>query len=403
MTDKPKIDDAPGLHWKPRKNGWEARWECRPDIKGYMPRSSALWVGVEPSELERKLIADACKRLQSEMLVFNADGIPLVGNGFDGTLERLIAFYQTDTDSTYHKLRYHVRRNHDDLLRRIIKRHGTERIEDIKARLLLSWHRKWTDDGKKLATGHAFMGMLRTLLTFGKTILEDAECARVSSILSDMRFAMPKARTERLTAAHAAAIIKQATIVSWRSIALAQAFQFECTLRQMDVIGSWVPLEEPGLSDVTDKKLGKWLRGIRWEEIDSNLILRHTTSKKDKPIVVDLKLAPMVMALLPMPLPASGPVIVSEINRLPYTPLNYRRRWRAMADRAGVPATVWNMDTRSGAISEAITAGASLDMVRHAAAHSQVSMTARYDRASEQNIAQVMQLRVKGRTDDGQK
>lgn len=403
---KPKIEDAPGLHWKPRKDGWEARWECRPDIakKGYMPKSSALWVGVEPNELERKMIADACNRLQSEMLVFNSGGIPIVGTGFDGTVTGLIRCYQTDPDSSYHKLRYHVRRNHDDLLRRIIKRHGDTPISEIKARLMLSWHKLWSDDGKKLPTGHLFVGQMRTLFTFGKTILEDAECTRISSIMSDMRFPMSKARTERLTAAQANAIRKIAHEQGWHSIALAQAFQFECTLRQKDVIGEWIPMDEPGLSDVKGPK-GKWLRGLRWEEIDENLVLRHTTSKKNKLIVVDLKLAPMVLEELKRlgERGTNGPIIVCEFNGQPYVAADYRRRWRDIANAAGLPKTVWSMDTRSGAISEATDAGAELELVRHAAAHSQASMTARYSRGSEEKIAKVMQLRVKhrGGTDDG--
>jgi hypothetical protein len=73
-----------------------------------------------------------------------------------------------------------------------------------------------------------------------------------------------------------------------------QAFQFECTLRQKDVIG------EMGAA-VRARRVGrhhprqKWLRGIVWQEIDENLILRHVTSKKQKMTEVDLKLAPMVM------------------------------------------------------------------------------------------------------------
>jgi hypothetical protein len=80
----------------------------------------------------------------------------------------------------------------------------------------------------------------------------------------------------------------------WPSIALAQAFQFECTLRQKDVIGELVPLSEPGVSLVVIRNQ-KWLRGIVWQEIDQNLILKHVTSKKQKLTEVDLKLAPMVI------------------------------------------------------------------------------------------------------------
>jgi hypothetical protein len=42
-----------------------------------------------------------------------------------------------------------------------------------------------------------------------------------------------------------------------------------------------VPLSEPGISEVIVRGQ-KWLRGIVWQEIDENLILRHVTSKKQK-------------------------------------------------------------------------------------------------------------------------
>jgi len=58
-------------------------------------------------------------------------------------------------------------------------------------------------------------------------------------------------------------------------------------------LGEWVPVAEPDTSDVLRDE-DKWLRGLRWSEIDENFILRHVTSKNNKPIEVDLELAPMV-------------------------------------------------------------------------------------------------------------
>jgi hypothetical protein len=54
----------------------------------------------------------------------------------------------------------------------------------------------------------------------------------------------------------------------------------------------------PGpLSDVISGN-EKWVRGIRFEEIDQNLILKHVTSKRDKLLTIDLKQCPMVMTEL---------------------------------------------------------------------------------------------------------
>jgi hypothetical protein len=401
---KPHVDDAPGLVWRRKGEGWEAIWRARADLvkKGFTPKNRTLWSGVSISELEIRDIASACRRLQDEMLIFGRGGLLPQAEvyQFDGSLTSLINCYQTDPDSTYHKKRFHVRKDHDHLLRRISKRHGSERLEDIKGRTLLAWHKEWKggEQGTKVAMAHAFIGHLRTLVGFGATLLEDPECERLCGVLHKMRFTMPKPRTERLTADQATAIRASARGGARFSIALAQALQFDLMLRQKDVIGEWVPVSEPGISGTVHPKLGKWIMGLRWEEIDENMILRHNTSKRGKDIQVDLKLAPMVLQELGtvdrQALPASGPLIICESTGHPYTTEHFRKRWRKVATAAGVPATVRNMDSRAGAISEATDAGADLEHIRHAATHSDIAMTQRYSRGSTEKVAGVMQLRA---------
>lgn len=400
MTEKPKVDNAPGLIWRPRKDGFEARWQCRTDLaeKGFHTKSARLWAGSNPTEIEKQMIADACRRLQSEMLVWSKGGIPQIGSGFNGTLRSLINLYQTDPDSRYQKVRYQVRVNQDNLMRRLVAEYGAEMLSDIKARVLLSWHKKWTDDGKKTAMGQSFIGQLRSLVNFGATILEDPQCERLSSVMSKMRFPSPKARTERMTAEQCTAVRKAAHDLCLPSIALAQALQFELMLRQRDVVGEWVPMSEPGISDIMIPQ-GKWLRGLRWDEIDENMILRHVTSKRSKMLEVDLKLAPMVIEELEIyPFKRdSGPIILCESTGIPYRTSEFRRKWRIVANAAGLPKDVRNMDSRAGGISEATDAGADLEMVRHAATHSNISMTMKYSRGSTEKVAQVMQMRTKHR------
>jgi hypothetical protein len=131
-------------------------------------------------------------------------------------------------------------------------------------------------------------------------------------------------------------------------MALAQALQFDLRLKQTDVIGEWVPLSEPGVSDIINDTKGKWIRGLRWEEIDSNLILRHVTSMWQEEVVIDLRNAPMVMEELAKigRLPARGPVIACEgAGGEPWVQAEYRRWWRKLADAAGVPKSVKNMNS----------------------------------------------------------
>jgi hypothetical protein len=422
MTQPPKMaQDAPGLVWRSRKTGWAATWQARSDLvkRGYLPKTVALWTGTEPDANDALHIATRCQHLQSEMLMWGRGVEPIPLNAFNGTLRSLINCYQTDVDSPYQKNRFHVRQNRNSLLRRINKRHGHEQLSDIKARVLLAWHKDWSADGKKLATGSAIIGQLRALFSFGATLLEDTDCERLCGVMHKMRFAGTKARAVSVTAEYANLIRDAAhDHFGWHSIALAQAFQFECTLRQKDVIGEIVPLSEPGVSAVIMRGQ-KWLRGIVWQEIDDNLILRHVTSKKQKMTEVDLKLAPMVMEELqlmagPEPLlevdaitkrvkvnrhllPASGPLVICDTTGLPWSGNEYRRKWRLIARKCGIPDNVWNMDSRSGAISEAIQAGAPIEFVRHAATHSDVSQTADYDRGQAEATAKVMRLRMENR------
>jgi hypothetical protein len=409
--------EAPGLVWRTRKKTeWAATWQARTDLvaKGYSPKSVTLWSGKEPTLIEAAHIATQCQQFQTEMLMWSR-GVELPVHALKDTLRSLILCYRTDKDSPYQKNRFHVRQSRDSMLRRIGVRYGDELLSDIKWRTLLGWHREWSQDGKHAPSGLQFVGQLRALFSFG-SLLENPDCERLSGVMHKMRFTGTEARGKKVTAEYAVLIRAAAREhFGWPSLALAQAFQFECTLRQKDVIGEMVPLSEPGISEVIVRGQ-KWLRGIVWQEIDENLILRHVTSKKQKLITVDLRLAPMVIEELALMagvspadltrdmLPVSGPIVICDTNGLPWTGNEYRRKWRKVARHCGIPDDVWNMDTRSGAISEADMAGAPGEWVQQAATHSSIEQTRDYTRNQAEATAKVMKLRVEGRnrpkTDD---
>lgn len=411
MTEKQivRVRSAPGLKWKKRNGGrFEARWQCRDDLvkradfNKFGVKSMKLWSGSSDPGLEDwDFISDTCKQLQQEMLVW-ANGGLAVDVSFDGTISGLIRCYKNDPDSPYRKkgrLRFGSRGHYDTMMKMIETEYGNEAVAQIKGRTVQRWYDKWSEDGR-LATAHTKIKMLRILFGFGSALLEDADCIRLRGVLSGMKFPTSKHRTARLTAEQVIAVRQKAHELGRPSIALAQAFQFECMFRQRDCIGEWVPLAEPGLSEVYDGTGLKWLRGIRWEEIDQNMVLTHITSKRLKEIKVNLRSAPMVMEELKRQfkdLPTSGPIVVSEFDKLPWTATEFRRWWRQIADICGIPKTTRNMDSRAGAISEAIAAGASLEHVRHGATHSDISMTQRYDRDAEEAIATVQKLRSESR------
>lgn len=406
--DKPIFENAPGHTIRPARGGWELRWRARRDLiqRGFKPSSVRLWNGTVPTDAERALISERCDDLQKTMLIWGRGGIPEVGVVYDGSVKGLIRSYLADPDSTYHAQRFATRKVTQAFMRRIEADIGDELVRDINARLIKRQYEEWTEGGK-VAMAHGLIGRLRTLFSFGFTILEDEECERLCLVLNKLRFVMPQKRVSYITAEQAVAFRGMAHIMTQHSFALAQAFQFETLLRQKDVIGEWVPGSEKGLSDVVLADGSKWLRGIRWSEIDANLILRHITSKRGKELVVDLKLAPMVMdefknligsdVVQRDMLPATGPVIVADNTARPFSSAAFRHGWRRIARLAGIPDDVCNMDSRSGGISEATNAGADLEHVRHAATHSNITTTQGYSRSSEEKVAEVQRRRIEYR------
>ena len=402
MTDnKPRFDDAPGLVVRPAPKGtWEARWQCRTDLlgKGFKPASRRLWTGLEPSDIDRSYVSDQANRLQGEMHLFNRGGLPEFVVPFDGTLKGLIRCYQSDPDSKFHGLRYQIRINYSHVLRRLENQYGDVRVADIKARVVLAWYKDWGGDGTHLPMAKTFIGMLRMVMTFGTVMLEDPECMRLRAVLSAMRFTMPKPRKERMTAEMVIAVRKKAHEWGWHSIAFAQALQFDLMLRQKDVIGEWIPISEPGVSDIVWSNQ-KWMHGLRWTSIDQGMILRHVTSKTSDLLEINLHRAEMVLEEIQGmiqrdgALPTKGALVRAEQTGKPWFASEFRRKWRWVAKAAGVPDKVRNQDTRAGAISEATDAGAPLEHVRHAATHADIGMTQRYSRGAAEKVDNVMQIR----------
>lgn len=424
MTDSlPKIADAPGLTWKLLRTGPEARWRARIDLvrAGFTPKSVRLWRGESPDAVPDaasvQFLQSYCQRLQAEMLVFGRGNLRKQEAEFDGTLGSLIECYRSNPYSTYQTLRYHSRRNYDNIIERLKTAHGDQVLAKANAITFLEWHKTSKGPENKVATAHEMICRIRIILSFGATLLEDDQCKRLRGILSGLRFENSRHREERITPDQAAAVIASAHAMQLHSIAMAQAFAFGCTLRQKDVIGEYVPLLERGIHDTADRYGNeRWGRGLRWQEIDDSFILRHMTSKKQKPIECDLRLDPMIMDELAFfagrdpakgvsrsDLPKSGPVIIYERSGAPYESTQFRQRWRLVATAAGVPTKVYNMDSRSGAISEALLAGAPIDHVRHAAAHSDIKQTQDYDRAQAEATANVMAIRVASRNKPGTK
>jgi hypothetical protein len=407
--EKPHIPDAPGLGWRPRKQGWAAVWLARQDIarKGFKPSTHQILVlDAAPTEAQETRIRRECVRLQEEMYAFvggDAEQPPPV---FGGMIRDLINAYQIDPDSPYHGMRFHSRKDVTNMLKRIDAKYGKERLVDLGARDFKAWYKafRWQQgpNGREtIATAYAVITLARMIFSFGAAFeVEKAphdrisECARLNAILSELKFERAKPRSEAMTLRQCEDIIATANAMGLHSIALAQALQFDLRARQRDIIGEWVPENEPGISVIPPHRGRKWLRGLRWEEISSTMKLSHPMSKSrsGKIIERDLTLYPMVMAELAKipPEKRTGPVVISEWKGAAGRPWKqnwFRQQWRLVATRAGVPKSLWNMDARAGGITETIEAtGGNIEAARKEAEHSDIKTTARYSRRNAEAV-----------------
>jgi hypothetical protein len=314
-------------------------------------------------------------------------------------LRDLIAAYQTDPDSAFRSARYQTRLDAAAALRRIDARWGEIELAALGARDFKRWHEEIRGERNLTSTAHHAMTVVRMVFSFGVMFEIDPQCARLKGILSEMEFEKPKARTEAMTVRQCEDVIACAHLAGLPSIALAQALQFELCLRQKDVVGEWVPVAEPGLSSVIRAGY-KWLRGLRWDEISRDMIVVHPMSKSraGKVLTFDLKCYPMVMAELQRIAARTGPVIICELTGRPWKSSHFRRKWREIAEAAGVPASIRNMDSRAGGTTETIEAtGGNIEAARKQAGHSDSRTTQRYSRGDMKSNSNVAVLRAKYR------
>ena len=213
----------------------------------------------------------------------------------------LIDHYLSNPSSPYRSKQYASRQQTNSLCGIILDDIGDKRIADLTEDYVRDVHAKWIrraanrGRGDGSAMGHALITQLRTVVNYGAKDLQDGDCLKLSFVLRNLRIKMVKPRkSEPLSVVQVKSIMRTARDLGFPSIALAQAFQFECGMGQRDVIGEWVPISEKGTSEYIHEGL-KWMRGLRWNEIDDDYILRRVASKVRPPIRVDLKNKELVM------------------------------------------------------------------------------------------------------------
>lgn len=420
----PSKTSAPGLNWKAGAGGrkvpyWVATKQAR--AAGYPTVTvnlSFLCAGSAAQSLA-ECDDDAAARIRARCQQLNAEArefLEAARGGISGreatiNVAYLVDLFEMHPESPVRERRADTQTFYADNGKILKRQYGTVRLEEITGLILRGWHRELRQPavpGKppRLRRAHAVMQTLRRVVSFG--VLDNVpECIRLAAVLRALRFEQPKARKSAITYEQALAIIAKAHEIGRPSVALAQALQFELTLRQRDVIGEWVRFADRATlpPNAIVRSTTWWERGLRWENVSADLALALETSKTAAETEFDLKLYPLVIAeieRLPRESRAFGPMIRDENTSLPYDKRRFTREWRKAADLAGVPKDVWNMDSRAGGITEGRKAGAPVDDLQAHATHASSATTRRYIRGGNaEQTAKVAVLRTQFRSDHG--
>ncbi|TGQ71008.1 hypothetical protein EN829_001065 [Mesorhizobium sp. M00.F.Ca.ET.186.01.1.1] len=404
MEDEEQIK-APGLKWIKRANNRTPFWVAdETGVKnGYVPKTVNLYyLADQPEMLKAK-----CESLQAEMLLwrtgYRADPLK-----FNGSIKSLLTIYETHPRSTYRKLRPGSLRPYNHYLKNLKGHIGSVRIDETTGVDLMDWHDVWSENGRYLAAATTARAVLFAAVSFG-IMMRLEGCSALASVMRETAKTLPhpkprnqSASVQQIIAARAAAHRNGRP-----SSALAYALSFETVLRLWDVIGQWWPIEMGGISETLDGDRDlKWF-GLRWEDIDADLVLHYTPSKtadsSGASISYSLKKAPMVMEELQhwAAEKRKGPMIVSEETGLPWRTSIFSQRWTVDRKAAGLPATLWARDLRASGITEGRASGAKLDDASKVAGHTATKTTERYDRAVLEAADRFAEARLKRREQSG--
>jgi hypothetical protein len=370
---------APGLKWRTRADGKPvAYWVAKPSAvaAGYPLKTVNL------SSVPLDHVAVRCAVLEVEMLDWLGASRP---SSFDGTLGSLLKLYQVHKDSGYRALKPSSVHVYTTYLGRLIAAHGDVRLDRMTRLDVKTWHKAWRgSDGNHLGAAKMALAVLKAAIFFGM----DAgfpECERLFGSLANLRLPGPQPRTFAPTAAEIEKARASAHQMGRHGASLGYALQFETTARQWDVIGQWVALSDKRPSEVL-RAGQKWVDGMRWSDIDQNMVLRFAPSKTAQTtqatVHVDLSRCPMVMeeiARIP-PEARLGPLVIHEDTGLPYAHDTWQWTWRQVRGAAGLPDRMWNRDIRAGGITEAEMAGVSVDDRAKLAGHSRKINASVYSR-----------------------
>lgn len=283
--------DAPGLKQVKRKNGVDLYWAKDEGALFVDYRPSTVRIHVDLSDPNAKeTIEQICQREQEcleRWMEKGEDDKERLRPKFNGTMESLCVLYEHDPESGFADLQQNTQSSYGDWLKIIRDTIGLRRIDVLTAKYFRTCYRNWrkpaSQDGEeRVRRAYGCIQMVKILLGYGmQANLFYGHCERLLNALSKMRFAKNPPRDVIITFEQAGAIVTKAIEAGDMSTALVQALQFECFLRQIDIVGKWRVVKDdyvPVAGEIRQKN--KVWKGMTIGMIlNDNRVLRVRTSK----------------------------------------------------------------------------------------------------------------------------
>lgn len=346
--------------------------------------------------LDETARAARCRELTRDMLQWYEGRQGKVTPGTWGTL---IARYKSDDISPFRDVQPNTRDNYIRDIGYWEAAIGHTMVADMTFEQAKMIERGMQAKGRSRHFIKAKFTMLRLIASYGVAIKwSGARDAR--EVLGELKLKSPKPRASSPTEEQVLAIVAAADNAGDTAFATGLLAQWRLTLRAMDVRGDYFRLQ--GGEDRSGICRGgfRWGKGLLWTMINRDVSsLTKTPSKTDESlpeeIVWDLTIVPDLRARL-QAIPAdrrAGPVIVDRAG-MPFDRFMWSKLWRKHRKAAGVPASIWMMDTRAGAINDAKRKGASKIEMQQQANHASGQTTERYIRERSAGVNNVLRIRA---------
>ncbi|MBU0643685.1 MAG: recombinase [Alphaproteobacteria bacterium] len=400
---------APGLSWSKRNASWKAPKKYAE--AGYEPARVPLNMPGEKGDEHRLNRAAKCRALTAKMLDWWSGQDQ---SGWDvQSWSYVIHRFLTDDVSPYADVKSNTQEGYRYSCGYWKDAIGHLNVADMGHFEIRSIEKAMKANGRSIAFIHRMFTMLRGLTTYA-VLLRIKGAIEVQVTLSNTRISTPPKSSYKPSRAQVEAVVAKADASGDVAFAAGLLIQFEFALRAVDVRGQWFDISEEEFKSGgivrKSKREGnviysRWQDGLCIEHFDPEMtlfrkVISKTARSQPEPLSFPLSGVPNLRERL-LELRGDrrmGPLIVTKQHGLPFDRNAWARVWRKHASAAGIPSEIKLKDVRAGALTEAEQMGAKPRLLQAAGQHANFATTERYLRNQDDRIAQVIDIRNRGKT-----